>query len=198
MDDELSLILFLQRMHPQIRALARTTNRLPRILTAGVRPSGPPIPELSGQWINTPPVPGTFVVNIGKVPAEILRLKEHRRTAAATDSVKFTEFDREPSGRVNLIGRVKPRPLNVCTGGLLTLEVADSSTEFLVFRALGQLLVDERIQGVDSSSAAEGVTPVSHRGRRWRSLCGEGCGDGEGAPWGHQSGHSARKACAAV
>ncbi|KZP31022.1 hypothetical protein FIBSPDRAFT_883719 [Athelia psychrophila] len=78
-------------MHPQIRALARTTNRLPRILTAGVRPSGPPIPELSGQWINTPPVPGTFVVNIGK-------------------AVKFTEFDREPSGRVNLIGRVKSHP----------------------------------------------------------------------------------------
>ena len=61
------------------------------------------------------------------VPSEVLKLKEKRGTAAATDcewresppsgfstrvdmsraAVNFTEFDREPSGRVNLIGRVK-------------------------------------------------------------------------------------------
>jgi hypothetical protein len=39
-----------------------------------------------------------------------LKLKESRGIAAATDSVNFTEFGREPSGRVNLIGRVKSHP----------------------------------------------------------------------------------------
>lgn len=117
------------------------------------------VQNLSGQWIDAPPIPGTFVVNIGKAlefatqglaratshrvlsppkgsptprysvpffqnisldtrltehvlqfPAEILQLKEQRGAAAATDSVNFTEFDREPSGRVNLIGRVKSHP----------------------------------------------------------------------------------------
>ncbi|KZP31021.1 hypothetical protein FIBSPDRAFT_945516 [Athelia psychrophila] len=56
----------------------------------------------------------------------------------------------------------RPRPLNVCTGGLLTLEVADSSTEFLaeVFRALGQLLVDERIQEYRIAVGGGGVSAV--------------------------------------
>nr|GAT58420.1 predicted protein [Mycena chlorophos] len=43
-------------------------------------------------------------------PPEILKLRDARGELNATDSVNFTEFDREPSGRVNLIGRVKSHP----------------------------------------------------------------------------------------
>ncbi|KII92963.1 hypothetical protein PLICRDRAFT_172985 [Plicaturopsis crispa FD-325 SS-3] len=116
------------------------------------------VQNLSGQWIDAPPIPGTFIVNIGKAlefvtqglaratshrvlspakgsgdrysvpffqniglgvrlaerivqfPPEVLKLKESRGEAAQTDSVNFTEFDREPSGQVNLIGRVKSHP----------------------------------------------------------------------------------------
>jgi len=41
---------------------------------------------------------------------ELLRLGEARGTVGSTDSVNFSEFDREPSGQVNLIGRVKSHP----------------------------------------------------------------------------------------
>jgi len=116
------------------------------------------VQNLSGQWIDAPPIPGTFVVNIGKAlefvthglaratshrvlspqegstprysvpffqnislnvrladhvlhfPPKILKLTESRGNPAATDSINFTEFDREPSGHVNLIGRVKSHP----------------------------------------------------------------------------------------
>ncbi|TFK65259.1 Clavaminate synthase-like protein [Pluteus cervinus] len=115
------------------------------------------VQNLSGEWINAPPIPGTFVVNIGKAlefvtkglaratshrvlspkgttprysvpffqniglgkrltdvdlqfPPEILKLRDARGDVAPTDSVNFSEFDREPSGRVNLIGRVKSHP----------------------------------------------------------------------------------------
>jgi hypothetical protein len=65
-------------------------------------------------------------ISVLTVPPEVLKLKEERGTTGATDcacavkvqasytvlnpslkAVNFTEFDREPSGRVNLIGRVK-------------------------------------------------------------------------------------------
>ncbi|KDR66376.1 hypothetical protein GALMADRAFT_1158917 [Galerina marginata CBS 339.88] len=115
------------------------------------------VQNLSGQWIDAPPIPGTFVINLGKAlefvtgglaratshrvlspkgatprysvpffqniglhvklsehiltfPPEILAFKANRGKVVATDSVNFTEFDREPSGRVNLIGRVKSHP----------------------------------------------------------------------------------------
>ncbi|KAF5376219.1 hypothetical protein D9615_008509 [Tricholomella constricta] len=120
------------------------------------------VQNLTGEWIDAPPIPGTFVVNIGKAlefvtqglaratshrvlsprgapgeptlprysvpffqnisldvklaektlefPPEILKLKEGRGKVAATDSVNFSEFDREPSGQVGLIGRVKSHP----------------------------------------------------------------------------------------
>jgi len=112
------------------------------------------VQNLAGDWIDVPPIPGTFVVNIGKAlefvtgglaratshrvlspkgttprysvpffqnirldvrladqkikfPPEIARLREERGQVSATDSVNFSEFDREPYGKVHLIGRVK-------------------------------------------------------------------------------------------
>ncbi|KAL1743787.1 hypothetical protein HDZ31DRAFT_83172 [Schizophyllum fasciatum] len=115
------------------------------------------VQNLTGDWIDVPPIPGTFVVNIGKAlefvtqglaratshrvksprgstprysvpffqnigldtiladaklefPEEVLRLRDARGQVSQTDSINFTEFDREPSGKVNLIGRVKSHP----------------------------------------------------------------------------------------
>ncbi|KIL61116.1 hypothetical protein M378DRAFT_167275 [Amanita muscaria Koide BX008] len=115
------------------------------------------VQNLSGAWIDVPPVQGSFVVNFGKalefvtrglaratshrvvspegttprysIPffqnigldvrladqildfsPELLLLGEARGTVGATDSVNFSEFDREPSGQVTLIGRVKSHP----------------------------------------------------------------------------------------
>ncbi|KAG9316787.1 hypothetical protein JVU11DRAFT_2851 [Chiua virens] len=127
------------------------------LLQASPHP-GLQVQNLSGEWIDASPMPGTFVVNIGKAlefatrglaratshrvlsppvgstprysvpffqnislharladevldfPTEILKLKESRGDISATDSVNFGEFDREPSGAVNLIGRVKSHP----------------------------------------------------------------------------------------
>lgn len=127
------------------------------LLQASPHP-GLQVQNLTGDWVDAPPIPGTFVVNIGKAlefvtrglaratshrvlsppvgstprysvpffqnislharladevldfPPEILKLKDLRGDPAHTDSVNFIEFDREPSGKVNLIGRVKSHP----------------------------------------------------------------------------------------
>ncbi|ETW79865.1 hypothetical protein HETIRDRAFT_419510 [Heterobasidion irregulare TC 32-1] len=116
------------------------------------------VQNLAGQWIDVPPIPYTFVINIGKAletatkgltratshrvlspakgstprysipffqnigqrfklsesalqfPPEILKLKEERGEPATSDSVNFSEYDREPSGFVALIGRIKSHP----------------------------------------------------------------------------------------
>lgn len=115
------------------------------------------VQNLSGQWIDAPPIPNTFVINLGKAlefvtrgiaratshrvlspkgstprysvpffqnisltiklaeevlefPPEILKLRDERGVVSETDSVNFSEFNREPSGRVNLIGRIKSHP----------------------------------------------------------------------------------------
>jgi len=115
------------------------------------------VQNLAGDWIDAPPIPGSFVVNFGKalefvtrglaratshrvlspigdtprysIPffqnigldirladhilnfsPDMLKRKDERGTVVVTESVNFTEFDREPSGKVNLIGRVKSHP----------------------------------------------------------------------------------------
>ncbi|KAF8576533.1 Clavaminate synthase-like protein [Ramaria rubella] len=117
------------------------------------------VQNLHGDWIPASPIPGTFVVNIGKgletatrgaaiatshrvisppigsgpryslplfqnisqhvrVSEELLDLSEDIKALvrargpgnAATDSVNFSEYNREQSGLVNLIGRVKSHP----------------------------------------------------------------------------------------
>ncbi|KAJ7591383.1 hypothetical protein C8J56DRAFT_935363 [Mycena floridula] len=119
------------------------------------------VQNLAGDWIDVEPIPGTFVINIGRAlefatqgiaratshrvlsppvgsttprysvpffhnisldvkvgdkehtltfPPEILKLRDERGSVAATDSVNFTEFGSETSGKVNLIGRIKSHP----------------------------------------------------------------------------------------
>jgi len=44
------------------------------------------------------------------IPQEILDLKRQRGENIVTDSVNFSEYDREVNGQVNLIGRIKSHP----------------------------------------------------------------------------------------
>ncbi|ESK83250.1 naringenin 3-dioxygenase [Moniliophthora roreri MCA 2997] len=119
------------------------------------------VQALTGEWLDAPPIPGTFVINFGRalefatkgvvratshrvlspskewaekgprysvplfhnidmekkwlmsclqVPQEILDLRDKRGKLPDTDSVNYSEFLSEPSGRVQLYGRVKSHP----------------------------------------------------------------------------------------
>ncbi|GJJ06756.1 hypothetical protein Clacol_000952 [Clathrus columnatus] len=120
------------------------------------------VQNIRGEWIPASPIPGTFVVNIGKgletatrgvakatshrvvspsdgsgsvpgprysvplfqnisqtvrvcdeiltLPEEVIELARTRGDVAPSDSINFSEYDRDPSGQVNLIGRIKSHP----------------------------------------------------------------------------------------
>ncbi|KAF5357455.1 hypothetical protein D9757_011601 [Collybiopsis confluens] len=130
------------------------------LLQASPHP-GLQVQNLSGDWIDAPPVPETFVINFGRAlefatqgivratshrvlsppvgsssprysiplfhnisldvrvrdpkyelefPAEILKLRDERGILSGTDSVNYSEFETQPSGMVQLMGRVKSHP----------------------------------------------------------------------------------------
>jgi isopenicillin N synthase-like dioxygenase len=130
------------------------------LLQASAHP-GLQVQNLSGDWIDAPPIPGTFVINFGRAlefatkgivratshrvlsppvgsttprysvplfhnialdvrvsdpkyelefPPEILKLRDQRGTLSQTDSVNYSEFESQPSGMVQLMGRVKSHP----------------------------------------------------------------------------------------
>ncbi|GAW07838.1 Clavaminate synthase-like protein [Lentinula edodes] len=90
------------------------------LLQASPHP-GLQVQNLSGDWIDAPPIPGTFVINFGRgrvrdskyeleFPPEILKLRDERGNLSQTDSINYSEFESQPSGMVQLMGRVKSHP----------------------------------------------------------------------------------------
>ncbi|KAJ3717707.1 hypothetical protein C8R42DRAFT_711483 [Lentinula raphanica] len=130
------------------------------LLQASPHP-GLQVQNLTGNWIDAPPIPGTFVINFGRAlefatkgivratshrvlsppvgsssprfsvpffhnialdvrvrdpeyeiefPPEILKLRNERGSLSQTDSVNYSEFESQPSGMVQLMGRVKSHP----------------------------------------------------------------------------------------
>ncbi|KAJ3768205.1 iron/ascorbate oxidoreductase [Lentinula raphanica] len=131
------------------------------LLQASPHP-GIQVQNLTGDWIDAPPIPGTFVINFGRAlefatnlgivratshrvlsppvgsssprysvpffhnialdvrvrdpkyeiefPPEILELRDERGSLSQTDSVNYSEFETQPSGMVQLMGRVKSHP----------------------------------------------------------------------------------------
>ncbi|KAJ3881544.1 iron/ascorbate oxidoreductase [Lentinula edodes] len=130
------------------------------LLQASPHP-GLQVQNLSGDWIDAPPIPGTFVINFGRAlefatkgiaratshrvlspsvgslsprysvplfhnialdvrvrdskyelefPPEILKLRDERGNLSQTDSINYSEFESQPSGMVQLMGRVKSHP----------------------------------------------------------------------------------------
>ncbi|KAJ3825043.1 hypothetical protein F5880DRAFT_1640749, partial [Lentinula raphanica] len=131
-----------------------------QLLQASPHP-GLQVQNLTGDWIDAPPIPGTFVINFGRAlefaskgivratshrvlsppvgsssprysvpffhnialdvrvrdpeyeiefPPEILALRDERGSLSQTDSVNYSEFESQPSGMVQLMGRVKSHP----------------------------------------------------------------------------------------
>ncbi|KIK52160.1 hypothetical protein GYMLUDRAFT_50040 [Collybiopsis luxurians FD-317 M1] len=130
------------------------------LLQASPHP-GLQVQNLSGDWIDAPPIQGTFVINFGRAlefatkgiaratshrvlsppvgsssprysvplfhnialdvrvrdpkyelefPPEILRLRDERGKLSETDSINYSEFESQPSGMVQLLGRVRSHP----------------------------------------------------------------------------------------
>ncbi|KAJ3850672.1 iron/ascorbate oxidoreductase [Lentinula lateritia] len=130
------------------------------LLQASPHP-GLQVQNLGGNWIDAPPIPGTFVINFGRAlefatkgiaratshrvlsppvgslsprysvplfhnialdvrvrdskyelefPPEILKLRDERGNLPQTDSINYSEFESQPSGMVQLMGRVKSHP----------------------------------------------------------------------------------------
>ncbi|KAF9059515.1 hypothetical protein BDP27DRAFT_1431226 [Rhodocollybia butyracea] len=130
------------------------------LLQASSHP-GLQVQNLSGDWIDASPVPGTFVINFGRAlefvtkgiaratshrvlsppigspsprysvplfhnialdvrvrdpkyelefPPEILKLRDERGNLSQTDSINYSEFESQPSGMVQLLGRVRSHP----------------------------------------------------------------------------------------
>ncbi|KAE9384848.1 Clavaminate synthase-like protein [Gymnopus androsaceus JB14] len=126
------------------------------LLQASPHP-GLQVQNLSGDWIDAPPISGTFVVTLEfatkgiaratshrvlsppigsssprysvplfhnialdvrvrdpkyelEFPPEILKLRDERGTLSQTDSVNYSEFESQPSGMVQLMGRVRSHP----------------------------------------------------------------------------------------
>ncbi|KAJ3993570.1 iron/ascorbate oxidoreductase [Lentinula boryana] len=130
------------------------------LLQASPHP-GLQVQNLAGDWIDAPPIPGTFVINFGRAlefatkgivratshrvlsppvgsssprysvplfhnialdvkvrdskyelefPPEIVKLRDERGSLSQTDSINYSEFESQPSGMVQLMGRVKSHP----------------------------------------------------------------------------------------
>ncbi|KAJ4474867.1 hypothetical protein J3R30DRAFT_3406058 [Lentinula aciculospora] len=130
------------------------------LLQASPHP-GLQVQNFTGDWIDAPPIPGTFVLNFGRAlefatkgiaratshrvlsppvgsssprhsvplfhnialdvrvrdpkyelefPPEILKLRDGRGNLSQTDSINYSEFESQPSGMVQLMGRVKSHP----------------------------------------------------------------------------------------
>ncbi|KAF5376263.1 hypothetical protein D9615_008523 [Tricholomella constricta] len=84
------------------KGLARATSH--RVLSprGASAPGEPALPRYSVPFFQNISLDVKLAEKTLEFPPEILKLKEGRGKVAATDSVNFSEFDREPSGQVGL------------------------------------------------------------------------------------------------
>ncbi|KAI5118876.1 hypothetical protein M0805_003551 [Coniferiporia weirii] len=86
------------------RGLARATSHRVRSPPAGAAPRfSVPFFQRIGQGVHLTERVPTF-------PTEILKLRDERGQIGPTDSINYAEYSREPSGQVELIGRIKSHP----------------------------------------------------------------------------------------
>ncbi|EIW82880.1 Clavaminate synthase-like protein [Coniophora puteana RWD-64-598 SS2] len=86
------------------RGLARATSH--RVLSPPVGST----PRYSVPFFQNISLHARLTDEILDFPPEILKLKEIRGDLGETESINFAEYDREPFGKVCLIGRIKSRP----------------------------------------------------------------------------------------